>query len=735
VLSASPTGGTYTYQWNMNGNPVNGATSATYTASSAGNYNVEITDNASTCKAASTDLNVTVDALPLIDTTTSMVITPSNCSQSTGTIINVSVVPNNANNTYSWTDGSGNVVGTTINLNGVPAGNYCLAVTDSNSCSSNICGMTVTNAGAPTAPTLATPNNTYCQGQSVNPISVSGTGTITWYSDPALTTQVGSGTTYTPVVTGTVTYYVTADSNGCTSPALPVTITINTNPPAPLVSNPATYCQGQTIGTLTASGTGTIIWSTSPGMMPVINTGNTYTPTGLAIGTTTYYLIDSSSAGCKSQNTATTSVSISPSPLDPIVAAPSATYCQGDVIQPITTNGTGTILWYADAGHTQLVNTGTSFTPPSTTGSSIYYLLDSSAAGCKSVGTTTVTVAVNPVPATPLVSASSGSYCQGQNANAITASGTGTILWSANPGMNPVIATGNTFNPGTLPAGTTNYYLADSAAGCKSPVPAITSVIINPSPTISGNPTIDSAFCGLSTGDILNLNVNGGTPQYTYQWLNASGATVGTALNLNNAAAGTYTLIVVDANQCSDTSNTGYTIIGTSAVNAAFTPSTTQGPPTLNVNYTNGSTGATGYAWSLGDGTFSTQTNAQASYTLSGTYTVTMIASNGHCVDTASVLIVVDVPPVIIIPNVFTPNGDGTNDGFFIDSKGIRTLRCDIYNRWGQLVYTLHAPNDVWNGIMNNGNPASDGTYYYILDAFGYDEKEIKAEGYILLTR
>lgn len=68
------------------------------------------------------------------------------------------------------------------------------------------------------------------------------------------------------------------------------------------------------------------------------------------------------------------------------------------------------------------------------------------------------------------------------------------------------------------------------------------------------------------------------------------------------------------------------------------------------------------------------------------------------------------------IPNVFTPNGDGINDVFFITSSGLTDFNLFIVNRWGELVFETNDPNQAWDGTIN-GNKCSDGVYFYSLKA------------------
>ncbi|MDF2450405.1 MAG: hypothetical protein K0R26_2909, partial [Bacteroidota bacterium] len=127
-----------------------------------------------------------------------------------------------------------------------------------------------------------------------------------------------------------------------------------------------------------------------------------------------------------------------------------------------------------------------------------------------------------------------------------------------------------------------------------------------------------------------------------------------------------------------------------------------------------------------------TLTNPNHTYTTSGTYTVllTVTDASGLCSSTASVTIEVFDNFSIIVPNVFTPNGDGANDLFRITTTGVEELNCDIFNRWGLKVYTIKSASDFWDGGGNNA-----GTYFFILNAKGFDGVEHKQEGFISLFK
>lgn len=78
------------------------------------------------------------------------------------------------------------------------------------------------------------------------------------------------------------------------------------------------------------------------------------------------------------------------------------------------------------------------------------------------------------------------------------------------------------------------------------------------------------------------------------------------------------------------------------------------------------------------------------------------------------------IDSTVIVPNVFSPNGDGKND--FYELSGVYNkcydfLSVDIYNRWGNKVYYSNNPTFKWDGKnINNGLDVGEGTYYVILN-------------------
>jgi gliding motility-associated-like protein len=86
-----------------------------------------------------------------------------------------------------------------------------------------------------------------------------------------------------------------------------------------------------------------------------------------------------------------------------------------------------------------------------------------------------------------------------------------------------------------------------------------------------------------------------------------------------------------------------------------------------------------------------------------------------------------DDVPEVQMPNVFTPNGDQSNEAFCpITLKNVTDAHLTIYNRWGRLLYQTKDAERGWNG---NGHPA--GIYYWSLFYRGRNRYEC-GKGYLI---
>ena len=103
-----------------------------------------------------------------------------------------------------------------------------------------------------------------------------------------------------------------------------------------------------------------------------------------------------------------------------------------------------------------------------------------------------------------------------------------------------------------------------------------------------------------------------------------------------------------------------------------------------------------------------------ASTSIAGCYAITAIDSVGNESEYSNIECV-DNCPEYTLPNVFTPNQDGQND-FFVPFpyKFVESIDLQVYNRWGQIVFTTLDPDIVWDGVhMESKEICSDGVYFY----------------------
>ncbi len=216
-------------------------------------------------------------------------------------------------------------------------------------------------------------------------------------------------------------------------------------------------------------------------------------------------------------------------------------------------------------------------------------------------------------------------------------------------------------------------------------------------------------------GVAITLDGSQSTGALTYQWLDDQGDVIGTdpVLALPGLANGSYTftLIVADG-PCTDSDAVTVTVLDLPIADAG--PDQTiflSGTATLGGSPT-GPQGAV-FLWSP-DSLLSSATvpDPVADPPSTTWFTVLVTAPNG-CVALDSVL--VTVVPEVVIPNGFTPNGDGWNDAWVIDFIDLfPESEVEVYNRWGELLFRSVGYRTPWDGRYNGGF-VPVGTYYYVV--------------------
>jgi gliding motility-associated-like protein len=122
------------------------------------------------------------------------------------------------------------------------------------------------------------------------------------------------------------------------------------------------------------------------------------------------------------------------------------------------------------------------------------------------------------------------------------------------------------------------------------------------------------------------------------------------------------------------------------------------------------------------------------------TYTVSFIDSNG-CKNTSNIqIIVVCKNENVFVPNTFSPNGDGSNDVFYVRGRGLdRVKSLRIFNRWGEVVFEqqnlpVNNPMYGWDGKYKGNKPVPD-VYVYQVEIFCDNSQIVHFEGNVALIQ
>jgi len=168
-------------------------------------------------------------------------------------------------------------------------------------------------------------------------------------------------------------------------------------------------------------------------------------------------------------------------------------------------------------------------------------------------------------------------------------------------------------------------------------------------------------------------------------------------------------------------------------------------PDTLLTNFNNTvkfidkSVDAAHWNWQLGPYKTTIEQNPTYTFPDTGLVKIRLIVTHAEgCKD--SMIKYLDIRPIVLwhMPNAFTPNGDGLNDGFLGKGfmEGATNFRMTIWNRWGELVYETTNPNDEWNGrVQNTGGMSPAGVYVYLVTFIGPRGEPFEFRGFATLVR
>ena len=584
------------------------------TALPAGTYTVTVKD-ANGCSAALLAVTITQPASAVAVAKTSQ--TDVLCFGASTGAINITASGGVAPYTYDWAD----LAGTTNpeDRTALPAGTYTVTVKDANGCAAAPLAVTITQPASAVAVAKTSQTDVLCFGSSTGAINITASGGVAPYTydwaDLAGTTDPEDRT---GIIAGTYTVTV-KDANGCSAAPLAVTIT----QPASAVAVAKT---SQTDVLCFGSSTGAINITASGGVAPytydwadLAGTTDPEDRTGLIAGTYTVTVKDAN--GCSAAPLAVTIT-------QPASAVAVAKTSQTDVL--CFGSSTGAINITASGGvgpytYDWADLTGTN-DPEDRTAlpAGTYTVTVKDANGC-SAASLAVTI-TQPSSAVAVAKTSQTDVlCFGASTGAINITASGGVApytydWADLAGTNdPEDRTG-------LIAGTYTVTVKD-ANGCSAAPLSVT--ITQPASAVAVAKTsqTDVLCFGSSTGAI-NITASGGVAPYTYDWADLAGTN--DPEDRTALSAGTYTVIVKDANGCSAAPLAVTITQPASAVAVAKTSQTDVlcfGSSTGAINITaSGGVAPYTYDWSDLEGTNDTEDRTGL---IAGTYTVTVKDANG----------------------------------------------------------------------------------------------------------
>jgi hypothetical protein len=498
-------------------------------ASSASAYTVTYTIPATGgCSAYTTTTNVTIDAAG----TGAITYSPSSlCTGTAGTVSPI-ITSVGGSGSSTWItstaglaiDGSG-----VITPSASTVGTYTVTYNRSNTglCAAYATTTSVTINASPTI-TSSTPGSR-CGTGSVLLGASSSTGTVNWYTAATGGTSIASGNTYnTPSISANTTYYADAQSvNGCSAGARTAVLASVTAIPTVASTTPNSRCGSGSVSLGATASDGIINWYAASTGGVSLGSGTTFnTP---SISTTINYYAEAVANGCSSARTAVAATIVA---IPTVASTTPGTNC-GTGSVTLGATSAGTLNWYAASTGGSALGTGTSYTTPSISANTTYYV-DATANGCTSARTAVLaTIATSP----SISSIINGSRCNTGTVNlSATPSSGATIKWYSAATGGTLLATGNSYTTPSLST-TTTYFAEATAGSCIQPSRTAVTATINTTPVVS----ITADYCTVP-GNVV-LTANAGMSSYT--WSNG-----GNTQSINVDQAGNYSVIVVSPGGC-----------------------------------------------------------------------------------------------------------------------------------------------------------------------------------------
>lgn len=539
--------------------------------------------------------------------------------------------------------------------------------------------------------------DTACIGEASLAMAA-GSGSFTWYADAAGQQALGTGS---PLPLGpfpaTTVVYVTQTDPQCTSWPVAVEAFVVPTGTATTITGDTIHCIGEPL-LLSASPDADLAWDTPLGPF----TGAQVDLPSITTAANGSWTVTASLSGCPIGQ-ASVQVLV-PDPQVLIVDPGPFQICQGDSAALEAAPGLADYSWYPGGLEGPLVYA---------TDTGHYYVVGMDAYGCRD---TTGLVTIGGFFYTQPLTATAEEVCAGETAIA-TASGSGLLTWYADAALTQPIGSGGVWQVPNI-TGNSTLYVTQSEAQCTSAAVAVPLPVIPlpPLPQILGDFT-------LCTGEPLHLILD---PALNPNWLTPAGPVAGFLVSNDYATPalnGTYSAYYTNDGCAGPTASVEVSVVPLPLVDL--------GPPiTLCIGETATLDAGPALTWLWNTGS----TQQVITTGVPGTYWVSILDPGG-CTDTDTLLIS-QSDCEVDIPNFFTPNGDGQHDVLTLSSPSDAPITLEVFNRWGQLLFTSTALVVQWDGHNGfSGEEVQEGVYFYVLTAQLVNGDPLVRKGYWQVVR
>ena len=307
-------------------------------------------------------------------------------------------------------------------------------------------------------------------------------------------------------------------------------------------------------------------------------------------------------------------------------------------------------------------------------------------------------------------------YCEGEPIpNLLVVSNGPIVNWYSDNNLQNLIGNGLSFQPSTT-AG--NFYVTNILGNCES-LPLEIELLRNSLITAQITSNNGTSLCSgapiqLTSSDI-SLN----------EW--NTGA-LGQSISVTTA--GTYTLTRVGI--CNTA--TEQIVITGLPVSAEIVTNIDSGYTTSSVAVSSLDVNAESCTWYQDSTIIDFVAPGIINFPDSGNVELKLICTNSTgCADTSYKVIKVKSDKLLlVVPNVFSPNGDNFNDLFRVKHNAVKTFNAQVFNRWGKPIYNWNNVENGWDGNIN-GEKLGDGTYFYVISGTDIKDVAFIEKGTVLL--